>query len=170
MDKCNFVRCLLLKGSPENYPKGLVKIGWLTAETVFIVGEPGHIFPGQLLLWQVLPAKNDKKNQGLKFGWIGTVWPDCLIDYLVGWYVQSHFHVKPNLGYVRLNFGWVWVLTIKDSVMSKGPLNNYVIFLGGGGEVPKRLHKITRGLVDTPKDYIRLQGGSIWSNPSIDKV
>ena len=27
----------------------------------------------------------------------------------------------------------------------KGPLKNYVILLGGGGEVTKRLHKITRG-------------------------
>ena len=26
--------------------------------------------------------------------------------------VQSHFHVKPNLGYVRLSCGWVGVLTI----------------------------------------------------------
>ena len=29
--------------------------------------------------------------------------------------------------------------------MHKGPLKNYVILLGEGGEVTKRLHKITRG-------------------------
>ena len=33
--------------------------------------------------------------------------------------------------------------------------------LGGGGEVTKRLHKITRREEDTPKDYIGLQGESI---------
>ena len=26
--------------------------------------------------------------------------------------VQSHFHVESNLGYVRLSWGWVGVLTI----------------------------------------------------------
>ena len=41
----------------------------------------------------------------------------------------------------------------------KGPLKNYVIPLGGWGEVTKRLHKIKRGRGDTPKDYIGLQGG-----------
>ena len=41
--------------------------------------------------------------------------------------------------------------------IGKGPLNNYVILLGGGGEVTQRLHKITRGHQKITWDY---RGGS----------
>ena len=34
---------------------------------------------------------------------------------------------------------------VKDDADRKGPLKIYVILLGGGGEVTKRLQKITRG-------------------------
>ena len=55
---------------------------------------------------------------------------------------------------------------------SKGPFKNYVILLGGGGEVTKRLHKITRGEEGIhQKITLDYKGGvSIWFNPSIDKV
>ena len=52
----------------------------------------------------------------------------------------------------------------------KGPLKNYVILLGGGLEVTKRLHKITRGRGDSSKDYIGIKAGGINFNPSKDKV
>ena len=32
-----------------------------------------------------------------------------------------------------------------ENKINKGPFKNYVILLGGGGEVTKRLHKITMG-------------------------
>ena len=45
---------------------------------------------------------------------------------------------------------------------------NYVIFLGGGGEVTKRLHKRGGGIHQ--KITLDYKGGSIWFYPSIDKV
>ena len=44
----------------------------------------------------------------------------------------------------------------------KGPFKNYVILLGGGGQVTKILHKITRGEGGTPL----VKRGS-YSNKSI---
>ena len=56
-------------------------------------------------------------------------------------------------------------------VHDKGPLKNYVILLGGGGEVTKRLHKITRGEGGIhQKITLDYKGGPSWLNPSIDKV
>ena len=54
----------------------------------------------------------------------------------------------------------------------KGPLKNYVILLGVGGEVTKQLHKITRGEGGIhQKITLDYKGrGSIWFNLSIDKV
>ena len=40
--------------------------------------------------------------------------------------------------------------------MYMGPFKNYVILLGGGGEVTKRLHKITRG------------GGGVYQKITLD--
>ena len=54
-------------------------------------------------------------------------------------------------------------------VHDKGPLKNYVILLGGGGEVTKRLHKITRGEGGyTKRLHWITGGGSNWFNLSID--
>ena len=47
-------------------------------------------------------------QNGASISWviveIEFLWVVVVVD-------QSHFHVKPNLGYVRLNWGWVGVLT-----------------------------------------------------------
>ena len=59
-----------------------------------------------------------------------------------------------------------------SSSIVMGPFESYIILLGGGGKVTKRLHKITKGEGGIHQritlDY---KGrGSIWFYPSIDKV
>ena len=57
------------------------------------------------------------------------------------------------------------------SNLSKGQFKNYVIILGGGGEVAKRLHKITRGRGKYTKRLHWITRGRVYFfNPSIDKV
>ena len=55
--------------------------------------------------------------------------------------------------------------TLHKVVITKGPFKNYVILLGGGGEVTKRLHKITMGGGGVHQkitlDYIGGAGGNL---------
>ena len=76
---------------------------------------------GQMSPWQLESFLNVSRNLPLKFGQnqVSSSWDIGDIEFVVvgggggGGGVQSHFRVKPNLGYVRLNWGWVGVLTKK---------------------------------------------------------
>ena len=73
---------------------------------------------GQMSLWHLESVQDDLRNLSLKFGQIGSETAEILlklslrlwVGVVVG--VQSHFHIKPDLGYVRLNWVWVGDLTI----------------------------------------------------------
>ena len=80
---------------------------------------PGQMLPGQMLSWQLESVHKGPRNLHLKFGQnrVSNSWDIVDIEFAVVVVVvvvvdQSHFHVKPNLGYVRLSWGWVGVLTI----------------------------------------------------------
>ena len=50
------------------------------------------------------------------------------------------------MGYIKLRRDVEYIKDKKHRIyITKEPLKNYVILLGGGGEVTKRLHKIIRG-------------------------
>ena len=90
-------------------------------------------FKSRLLPWHLASVKDGPRNLRLKFGQyrLSNSWDIADIEFpveeprLIWWRataymvkshglygVQSHFRFKPNLGYVRLNWGWVVVLTI----------------------------------------------------------
>ena len=79
-------------------------------------------------LWQLWCVKDGPMNLCLKFGQnrVSNSWD---IDDFEFWVVvvsgvQSHFCVKPNSGCVRLNWGWVGVLTIYLKLHGKLYKNN----------------------------------------------
>ena len=73
---------------------------------------PGQILPGQMSPLQLKPVQDGQRNLSLKFGQIGSETAEILLTLNLRWWVvvvvgmQSHFHVKPNLGYVRLSWGF----------------------------------------------------------------
>ena len=69
-----------------------------------VFSEEGKILPGQMLPWQFL-----------------------VVGVVGGGSMQSHFPVKPKLGYVRSNCGWVGIFTIqKTSWGWVGPISSLI--------------------------------------------
>ena len=92
--------------------------------------------------------------------------------------MRSHAKIQGKISKTEQNFEILKFLEIEivpdltHKNQHKEPFKNYVILLGGGGEVTKRLHKITRGEGGIhQKITLDYKGrGSIWFNHSIDKV
>ena len=81
----------------------------------------GQILPGQMSLWHLESVQHDPRNLRLKFcqNRFGNSWDITDIEFSGGswWWVvvvvcRVIFVSNPTLGYVRLNWGWVGVLTI----------------------------------------------------------
>ena len=73
----------------------------------------GQMLPGQMSPWQLKSVQDCPRNLHLKFGQnrVSNSWDVDVVEFAVV-VDQSHFRVKPNLGYVRLSWGWVGVLTL----------------------------------------------------------
>ena len=56
---------------------------------------------------------------------LSTIWDIADIKFLWWWCTQSHFHVKPSLGWVVVMCAWVGVLTIFLNETFLNPPKNY---------------------------------------------
>ena len=79
---------------------------------------PGQMLSGQMLLRQLKSIQYSPMNLRLKFrqNRVSNSWDITDIEFLwgggLGWGVQSHFHAKPNFGWivVELTLSLVWVV------------------------------------------------------------
>ena len=79
----------------------------------------GQMLPGQMSLWHLESVQDGPRNLHLKFcqNWFSNSWDITDIEFSGGWWLvvvvcKVIFTSNPTLGYVRLNWGWVRVLTI----------------------------------------------------------
>ena len=73
------------------------------------------MLPGQMINWLVPIVKDGPGKLPLRFGQNqkSKSWDIANIEFMVdGGDVQRTFHVKPNLGYARLSWGWAGIMTI----------------------------------------------------------
>ena len=61
--------------------------------------------------------------------WCLSIWDIADIKFLWWWCTQSHFHVKPSLGWVVVMCAWVGVLTIFLNETFLNPPKNYLKIL-----------------------------------------
>ena len=80
---------------------------------------PGQMLLGQMSLWHLESVQDGPRNLRLKFcqNRFSNSWDITDIEFSGGWWVvvvvcKVIFTSNPTLGYVRLNWGWVGVLTI----------------------------------------------------------
>ena len=75
---------------------------------------PGHVLPGQMSLWQLKYIQDNRRNLPLKFGqnWVSNNLDIATIEFTVVVVCKAIFMQNPNLCNVKLNYGWVGVLTI----------------------------------------------------------